>query len=554
MCGLVGAFRAKDAHFTKIGDFMWQGLYMSALRGMGGTGCGLVLPEYDTEYAKTHASAIHFLGSAEWDWIDKNIYASHAVVGHTRSATTGGVKAVNSHPFRFKNDDSEIMMIHNGHVRNHLSLTPALFKHDVDSAHVAHSLLHRGAIETLELLEGAYTLIWYDKKKKTMNLARNEERELYFAQNKEKTTFYFASEIDFLSSLLRRNRIPHEDVFYTLKTHTLYEYDLTKGILAAKETQYEEKKAPPAASFPHYQNANGGPYANASDSWKNYTKPYAGVGDSIWCRIADETDVALTLYKEIGEPGITETTAYGCLYGTRPTEHASIIRINGINRAHWLADLHKIKACIPIKITKVERNCRNRHNGTLYTYYEGGLEHDEAAKEVRQANMRINRIRLDEKRFEDAKIAREAAAEAAGRTLPVVIEGSAAKLVSEQRVGAVGLGVDVGPPDRASEGADGDGNGAGLAGLEEKEAFIIEPTYYPGPKGRKWTASQWKECAQDGCYFCYGKFDIQTDAGKVEFWAHPKNPEDHKDTDTEYQMICPVCMDDPKKAEAIVAA
>lgn len=541
MCGLIGAFRADDAHWAKIGHFMWQGLYMSALRGMGGTGCGLVFKEFDTEYAKSHVSAINFLGSQEWEWVEKNIFASRAVIGHTRSATAGAVKTVNSHPFRYADpeNNTEVMMIHNGHVRNHLSLTPHTFKHDVDSAHVAYALLTKGALPTLELLQGAYTLIWYDKKSKTMNLARNEERELYYVMDKAKTHFFFASEIDFLASILRRNGIEHEDEFFTLDTHTLYTFDLTKKTLVPKKVQYEEKKYLPVAT--NYPSGNGGPYASGSDSWKDFTKNFPGVGDSLWAKCIDENGLALSLYKPIGdaEGQVAEKDAYGYVYATRAMEQGSIVRINGIGYHHWNDQLHKIKDCIPVKVTKVERGVKNQTTGKLYTYYECTIHHDECAKEIR-------RKELADKNREDSTRRRKEyeAALAAGRAVPL----PSTNTPNDASTGGNGVGGAVGPGDGAAP------NGHGERELGVGTGLPIPPVTVPGPRGARITVREWKDIAVQGCYFCHGKMDVQIDAGKVEWWEHPRNPEDRKDSDAEYQMICACCVDDPKKMESIAAA
>lgn len=532
MCGLIGAFRADDAHWSKIGHFMFQGLYMSALRGMGGTGAGLIFKDYDTEYAKSHTSAINFLNSTEWEWIDKNIFASRAVLGHTRSATAGAVKTVNSHPFRFTDAENEVMMIHNGHVRNWGSLSPINFKHDVDSAHVAISLLNRGAIPTLELIEGAYTLIWYDKKTKTMNLARNEERELFYAQDKSKTHLFFASELDFLSSLLRRNGIEHVDEFFQLDTHTLYSFDLTNKTLVPKKVQYEEKKSPPVV-----WQGNSSYSGGQQNAGKSFTKPFAACGDYMWVRCGESSDLALCLYKEIGdaEGQTTEKDAYGYIYGTRAMEYGSVIRVNGINYLDWKNGINLIKDALPVKITKVERDIKQKDSDRRYTYYEAVLDADEVDRDVRRA-------RMLKKRDEQAAIRRKEyeAALAAGRALPV--PQTSTPVPESGQMGGRDDTVGVGPDDGAPNGKQG-------VGLDHP---IM--TYVPGPKGRRITVKEWKEIAMQGCYFCHGKFDLQIDSGKVEFWEHPRNPEDHKEDDAEYQMICVCCMDDPKKMEAIAAA
>src|SRR6185312_2538505 len=182
MCGLWGALKANGAHFLKIDRFMEQGLFMSALRGIHGTGVGMVAQDYDTEVAKSYLPSPSFILSQEWEFVEKNLFTSRALLGPTRSATIGGISSKSAHPFRYtKQDGSQVMAIHDGHIRNHTALTPHEFAHPVDSAHAAHSLLMNGPMPTLEKIEGAYVLIWYDSRTKTVHMARNTERELYYA-------------------------------------------------------------------------------------------------------------------------------------------------------------------------------------------------------------------------------------------------------------------------------------------------------------------------------------------------------------------------------------
>jgi len=542
MCGLVGAFKANSAHWQKIQHYMWQGLYMSALRGMGGTGIGMVFEDFDTEYAKTHTSAINFLNSSEWDWVDRNIFNTRALLGHTRSATLGKVSGYNSHPFRLKDENNEILLIHNGHVRNFRSLTPNNFTHDVDSAHVAHSILKRGAIPTLELLEGAYTLIWYDKKAKTMNIARNEERDLWCIEDKGNTKFYFASEIDMLASILSRNDIPHDrQGFYQFPTMKLHTYDLTKAVLKPSITEYEEKKSWPASCGASFQRSSGG----HSTSLDIYVKNAPNVGDAIWCKNADPADSALVLYKDIGdgEGQVASQDAYGYIYGSRAMELGAIVRVNGISYLEWKFKWQFIRDCLPIKLTKVERNVKHKTTETMYTYYEGMLLKEEAEKEFQRYDARIKHLEREEAAKKQRKEYEEALA--SGRAVPVPASPKEDKTDSERSGGAVGAGVGPvhGTPDQGRE-----------LGAVEKEKHVFPQIMVPGPEGREITVQQWKDIACQGCVFCKGKFEIELDRGRVQFFQLPCNHEDRNVNDREYQMICPECIDDPKKMEQIAAA
>lgn len=548
MCGLVGAFRADNANLQKLDHFMWQGLYMSALRGMGGTGVGVVHKDYDTDFAKSHVSAPNFLCSEEWDWIDKQLLSCRAVLGHTRSATQGSVKTRNSHPFMHEDKEGNgVLMIHNGHIKNWHALTPTMFHHEVDSAHVAHSIFHKGGLETLKELEGAYTLVWYDKKTKTMNLARNEERELFCTYNKDKSCFWFASELDMLSCILKRNGIPHERDFFELPKFTLCSFDLTKTKLDIVKTEYEEKKYQPV-----FQNANDGLYSNArgnNENFRDFTKTNVSAGDCIWVNIKESDDVAVTLYKAIGdgENEVSQEHAYGYVYGTRSMDLGSVVRVVGVGYNDWNNRLKFVKNCLPCKIIRIEKGLINEQTGEKYLFMEATIMSNQVDTEILRSpiSQAIRRKRADE------EAARKAAALTAGRSLPVPVlpknippvEPPAAGLELGQNPGLVAQQPGVGPilPGRGREPA---------VGLVHPE-FTSNPTHVPGPRGTKMPFSEWEKISEEGCYICDGVI-LPNDIGQVEWWEHPRNVEDRKPEDAEYQMICPTCKDNPKKILELV--
>lgn len=539
MCGLIGAFRADNAHLEKLDHFMWQGLYMSALRGMGGTGVGLVHREYGMDFAKSHVSSPNFLCSEEWDWIDKNFLGARAVLGHTRSATQGSVKTKNAHPFALVDETkgTGIMMIHNGHIKNWSSLTPHNYSHEVDSAHVAHSLFHRGAIPTLEMIEGAYTLIWYDLKEKTLNMARNDERELFYAVNKDKTCLWFMSELDMLSSVLKRNGIKHERQFWELPKFTLCTYDLTKTKLEPVLTGYTEKKPEPA-----YPNGRSG-QPNSGHGYTNFTKDWPVVGDSIFANIRDDDAIALHLYKPIGdgENEVPEAQAYGYVYGTRSMDYGSIVRVNGISYRDWHDRIRWIKSCLPVKLTEIRRMIKNKDNSGTHTEYMATLNHDEVEVEMKRMSMSIGA----KKRFDQAKKDREAAALAAGEGLPLPVPTT--EPLTPQIVGPDGKGL--GEP--ADVGPDVGGGSGGLPAILNEDGYVSYPQKVPGPRGTKIDFTEWELMALEGCHLCDGVI-LNNDIGQVEWWPYPNNPEDRKPEDVEYKMICPMCLIDPKRIEALV--
>lgn len=538
MCGLWGAFRADDSNFVKITPFMEQGLYISSLRGLGGTGVGLVDSSFDTEIAKSYLPAPTFLGGEEWDYVSKNIYQSRVILGHTRSATVGNVNSKNAHPFRFVHekpgaDPAVVVSIHNGHVRNYHSLTPNTFNHAVDSAHAAYSLLMNGALPTLEKIDGAYVLIWFDSRTKTLNMARNTERELFYAMDAAKTRLYFASEVEWLSSILRRNDIPHEDKFYELDIHTLYSYDLTKKTLVPKKTKYEEKKYLPVATYGNYHGASAG-HSNAVSDWKKGKKDYVKIcpanGDYIWVKVASTED--LQLYQTIGDAPnqVTEKNAYGYIWGTRSMDNGSVVKITGINFVEWRDKLHLIRSSMPCKITNVKRNCSlDDGSGRVYTAYECILDDEEVKIELQRIS----------KMAEEAEHRRSLQSSSESDQCGVGCGSESSTRGSE----------DVGPYNGSYPGA---GGGSSSTVHINPTVTVLTPNKVPGPRGSKITLHDWQMIAAENCIICDGVLD-ESDIGLVEWWEFPRNHEDRNPQDAEYQMICPACKDDPKAIAKLVA-
>lgn len=104
------------------------------------------------------------------------------LVGHTRYGTVGGVSDKNAHPFQH----GHITLVQNGTshygysglVRN--KVEPKELK--VDSEHVCWAIAQQGAKETFKEYEGAGVFIWYDSESKTLNITKNDERDLHFAK------------------------------------------------------------------------------------------------------------------------------------------------------------------------------------------------------------------------------------------------------------------------------------------------------------------------------------------------------------------------------------
>lgn len=268
MCGIIGfaqqpvpasgGWRDKD---SQLKAFFEQMLYMDALRGPHATGVMRVDHKDTDKNAFVYKRALHaydFLLQPAMEWLTKSMTDAALMVGHNRFATQGGVRAdANAHPFQFGN----ISLVHNGHVTNGFSLSDDNTTLQVDSAYVARALsTTENAIDVLSKIRGAYALVWHDSRDKTLNIARNEERPLFWVhlgddKNKMWNGMLFASEMEMLALACYRTRIPINGDFLYPTPNTLYKFkldDLPKFVA----TKYEPAKEV-GSSTPFPETASG---------------------------------------------------------------------------------------------------------------------------------------------------------------------------------------------------------------------------------------------------------------------------------------------------------
>lgn len=130
-----------------------------------------------------------------WDLADSKRYDSffagyHKVLlGHNRSATRGSVSAANAHPFEF----SEIIGAHNGTLRTTWELDGNR-DFDVDSEVLFNHMNTNGVDDTVEKIDGAFALSWYDKVSRTLGLIRNADRPLVYTLVNGGSALVWASE------------------------------------------------------------------------------------------------------------------------------------------------------------------------------------------------------------------------------------------------------------------------------------------------------------------------------------------------------------------------
>lgn len=203
MCGLVGVAGTVLPRDEKVLKTL---LTLDALRGIDSTGIAVIPRNGVVKMAKEVGNPYNLFETKSYD---KALMGAHrAIIGHNRWATQGGVNKFNAHPFEFKT----LVGAHNGTLKNKWKLDDHK-DFDVDSENLYHHIEKNGIRDALDIIEGAWALVWWDKVKESINFLRNKERPLWLCVNVEKTCIYWASEMWMLKVALSREGVKHEDCF-----------------------------------------------------------------------------------------------------------------------------------------------------------------------------------------------------------------------------------------------------------------------------------------------------------------------------------------------------
>lgn len=215
MCGIVGFITAeKEKGAYRRASYLQQGLIADTLRGEDSTGA------YFIEHGNQQDTGIGWCRDIVdgYTFVQTNPYFSkylgkgeqHAIIGHNRAATIGGVHMGAAHPFQ----EGPITLVHNGtlHQTGTLPKSQTMLKAENDSHAICYNLEIEG-IETLAgKLDGAFTLIWHDARDNSLNIVRNEKRPIHLAKVKDERTLLIGSEADMIHWLAKRNKLRIEEM------------------------------------------------------------------------------------------------------------------------------------------------------------------------------------------------------------------------------------------------------------------------------------------------------------------------------------------------------
>lgn len=276
MCGIVGVLSVSGS--VGVADrrmFMEQGLFVGTLRGKDGTGLFHVKHTVGAESApcaswvKQTAIGPTFIQEPKVKAVFNDMLNTFAVIGHNRAATMGTITNDNTHPF----SEGDITLVHNGTLFSHSDLPKAKNTNDVevDSHAIAHALAVSSVDEVIENLEGAFALVWYDKRDGTVNLVRNNKRPLHLGIASGGRTIYIASELDMIKWITARNNI-HITDYVQPAPGALLSWNSTKDHLTP--TMRTLKLAPIAPATTRYY--GDGHFANFGyGGWRGFAEAEA---------------------------------------------------------------------------------------------------------------------------------------------------------------------------------------------------------------------------------------------------------------------------------------
>lgn len=238
MCGIVGLVSKGNSGFFKNQlDVFHELLYVDNFRGDDSTGVFMVDRDGDLELAKSSNSAPDYQREKEYHELMRRAFSKgKAIIGHNRKATKGSITDENAHPFVV---DNRIILVHNGTLfGDYKKLVPEGESVEVDSHAIAH-LIHKHEDDVgaaMQEIQGAYTLVWFDMKKQTLNFLRNSQRPLAFMETSD--SYIFASEKNMLTWMVDRHNLkvvqpPVElgeglQSIFTLKTNGLWDVETQK--------------------------------------------------------------------------------------------------------------------------------------------------------------------------------------------------------------------------------------------------------------------------------------------------------------------------------------
>lgn len=246
MCGLVGM--AGDISNNARNKIFRDMLDVCQVRGRDSTGVIKVNKKAEDGYdfAKAVGAPNLLYESRAYEINIETGPLPAALIGHTRSKTSGEISRKHAHPFDFP--DEGVIGVHNGTLSGYYKLDT--YHHSkVDSEVLYGHLALNGPDDTFDAEIGAYACVWWDDKKRTLNFIRNSERPLLFTWSEDGRTLFWASEIWMFGAVGRQQKLwdgdgkPENKVFeLPVNTHWAFTLDADAAKDKPTVTQVVNKK------------------------------------------------------------------------------------------------------------------------------------------------------------------------------------------------------------------------------------------------------------------------------------------------------------------------
>jgi hypothetical protein len=240
MCGIFGIY-GDDLNVSPINkkNLIIEGTIADTVRGYESTGIfniGRNKNDPDRIY-KRALPGYDMVQLKQFNRVVDQMHTSIAMVVHNRATTRGNTTDSNAHPFHY----GDITLVHNGTVYNAENLVPKKEHPEhiqVDSAYVAHALSLENPEDILPKLNGPFSLVWWDSTLKTLNFARNEQKPMFIAFEKDRNTVLFGSEVRMITWLAGRNDIKLQNEIFETDPNVHYEFAHPKNVRGIRKIPF----------------------------------------------------------------------------------------------------------------------------------------------------------------------------------------------------------------------------------------------------------------------------------------------------------------------------
>jgi len=363
MCGIVAVFGDIS---VKAEQAFKQMLIFDSVRGLDSTGVAVISRQGEVSVVKEVGNPFYVLECSRFEKAMKG--GIKGLIGHNRAATTGRVLRKNAHPFETDN----LVGVHNGTITSKFDI-PGHAPFDTDSEALFNCIDKDGVEDTIPLVGGAWSLLWYDVLNDEVNLLRNSERPMTFAFSKDRKTLFCASEMWMILAACGRNGIEIGDVKSTTEdvhyTYALPEFFKEFGMPSARVVEGKKK----ATQYGAMQTSSvAGQAATKTDEKKTEEGYKAREGEVLLAPLSKVVVTGKTIYEQKLQINsifyvlfeTEEPTAPLYMYGSEKEELMKFLK------GKWLVTISRCA----VNQGVVSRYIVNNSENTYFPYIEENKE------------------------------------------------------------------------------------------------------------------------------------------------------------------------------------